>query len=664
LMRRLLHYVILPPEISRVEREYLLRMNRVALIFFVAHFPLLILIAAFNGTDPFLAAKLCALTLLGPLVAYKTLGSPRSLSLIFGLTSVFMGGLLLHFGQGPMQIEMHFYFSVVLALLSVFGNPMVIIASAAAVALHHLLLFLIFPSSVFNYEASLWTVTVHILFVGLETIAACFVARSFFDNVVGLETIVDRRTEELNARNSELKLVLDNVGAGFLAADRNGHLATEHSLALETWLGPFDPNLRVWEYFEAADVEFGRAVRAGWEHLADMILPQQDVLDALPRRMSYRGRELTYAYKAIAANSTILIVVTDVTAQLERDRLADQQRETMNIFRGITSDRGGSIEFLSEGDELLLKVVDDGPSAAETLRAVHTLKGNASLFGISSLVRICHEIEGRNREGSLFDPSDRTLLSKAWASSNLKMSQFLGADDLSRVSVDREDYLEAIAAVRSNAASADVVDLLESWQDEPAFQRLNRIADQAKALADRLGKGPIEVEVQAGRLRLPKAEWAGFWGEFTHVVRNAVDHGLEEPADRIAAGKPPRGRIHLSIERAGDQIRLMVSDDGLGISWPNIRTAAVAAGLPYGTPEELVDAMVIDGITSRKITSEVSGRGVGMGAIRAACLRMGGTLRVTSQPGLGTQLLFLLPATIPSISAEAFEAPRRVSSYA
>lgn len=662
-MRRVLHYVILPAEISRVEREHLTRMNRVALIFFILHLPLLILIAALNGTGPFLAAKLSTLTLFGPLVAYKTLRSQRSISIVFGLTSVFMGGLLVHFGQGPMQIEMHFYFFVVLALLAVYGNPMVIITSATAVALHHLLLFLIFPRSVFNYEASLWTVAVHTLFVGLETIAACFVAKSFFDNVVGLETVVDRRTEELKTRNYELKLVLDNVGQGFLAADRDGLLATEHSLVLEDWLGPFDLNLRVWEYFGAADADFGRAIHAGWEHLADCILPQQDVLETLPRRMSYRGRDLTCAYRSIDSNSTILIVISDVSALLERDRLEDEQRETVSIFRSISSDRVGCVDFLSEGDDLLLKIGSTDSSAIEMLRAVHTLKGNASLFGVSSLARTCHEIEGRNAGASQLRASDQTLLSAAWASSTLRISQFLDSDVPNHVSVDLDEYLEAMAAVRSSSVPRHVVQLLEGWEHEPASHRLNRIADQAKALANRLGKGLIDVEVQAGYLRLPKATWARFWGEFAHVVRNAVDHGLEDAAERIAAGKAPRGRLRLAIERIGDQIRLTASDDGRGISWPDLRRAAATAGLPNETPQELVEAMFIDGITTRKLATEVSGRGIGMGAIRSACLELEGTLRVTSQAGRGTQLVFVFPGTTLSVPVDLPAAPKRLANH-
>jgi two-component system, chemotaxis family, sensor kinase CheA len=375
MMHRLLRYLVLPAEITSGERAYLTRINRIAVIFFILHFPVLISVAALNHTGPFLAAELCALTLFGPLVAYRTLHNPRRISLVFGITSTFMGGLLVHFGQGPMQIEMHFYFFVSLALMAVFANPLIIVASALTIALHHLVLYVVLPSSVFNYEASIWAVAIHTLFVILESIAACFVARSFFDNVVRLEKIVDERTEELRGRNSDLKLVLDNVGQGFLTANQDGVLASEHSRTIETWLGQFGPKERVWTYFGAANADFGRALEEGWSNLADGILSQDAILDSLPRRLSYRNRELLCEYKPIATTSNILIVVSDVTALLQREHLEGEQRETVRIFQNISADRAGTVEFLSEANAIVADLKANAGSSTEVYRAVHPSKG-------------------------------------------------------------------------------------------------------------------------------------------------------------------------------------------------------------------------------------------------------------------------------------------------
>ena len=661
MIHRLLRYLVLPAEITKVERLHLARINRIALVFFLFHFPALITVAALNHTGPALAAELCALILFGPLVAYKTLRNPRLVSLVFGITSMFMGGLLVHFGQGPMRIEMHFYFFVSLALMAVFANPLIIVLSAVTVSVHHLVLYLILPSSVFNYEASFLAVGVHALFVVLESIAACFVARSFFDNVVGLEKVVERRTEQLRNRNTDLKLVLDNVGQGFLTADQHGLLASEHSRAIGTWLGPPARGELIWDYFAAQNEDFGRALKEGWENLADGILAQEAILESLPRRMASRGREFLCEYKPIVSTSSILIVVSDITAQLESQQLEGVQRETLRIFQNINSDRAGSVEFLGESNALVQALKSDAPSTKDVYRAVHTLKGNASLFGISSLEGTCQEVEGRmNQDGGVMRQTDRARVIAAWERTAVIISQFLSGDGSTRISVGEDDYLEAISAIRGSTDRPTVARLLESWRNEAASVRLGRIADQAKSLANRLGKGPIDVKVKAGRLRLPQAPWSSFWAAFAHVVRNAVDHGLEETAERLAAGKSPHGSIRLSVEQVADQIQLTIADDGRGIAWDDLREVATAAGLPAATPQQLTEALFVDGISTKREASEISGQGIGMGAIRAACHRMGGILRVTSEPGLGTQLVFLFPLTslLTPVGASADAVPR------
>ncbi len=187
-------YLALPAEITPFERRYLTRLNKVALIFFYLHIPALMVIAWVAGTRPFFALALTSFVMVGPTIAYRTVQNPRHLSVVYGITAMLMGGLLVHFGQGPVQIEMHFYFFALLAMLCMFANPMVNIVAAVTVALHHLIVWWLVPESVFNYDAAWWVVLVHAAFVVLETIATCFISREFFDNVIGLEKIVEART--------------------------------------------------------------------------------------------------------------------------------------------------------------------------------------------------------------------------------------------------------------------------------------------------------------------------------------------------------------------------------------------------------------------------------------------------------------------------------------
>lgn len=215
---RLRDYLVLPKEVTPYEKNHVGRINRIAAILYFVHIPVFMAVAWWHDTGVLTAFLLTTFCALGPLLANRTL-SERQASLVVGFTSMCMGGLLVHFGQGPVQIEMHFYFFVLLAMLSTYGNPAVVLTAAGTVTVHHLVVWWFLPASVFNYDASFWVVAVHAVFVVVESTASCYLARSFYDDVIGLEKIVQARTAELNDKNAVLAAMRDDL-AGTLADNR------------------------------------------------------------------------------------------------------------------------------------------------------------------------------------------------------------------------------------------------------------------------------------------------------------------------------------------------------------------------------------------------------------------------------------------------------------
>ncbi len=147
--------------------------------------------------------------------------------------------------------------------------------------------------------------------------------------------------------------------------------------------------------------------------------------------------------------------------------------------------------------------------------------------------------------------------------------------------------------------------------------------------------------------------WSNFWSAFVHVVRNAVDHGLETPADRLALGKPESGRIDVATIINKNRFEIVITDDGRGIDWQRIGEAAQAKGLPCSTPEELVAALFADGVSTAKEVTSISGRGVGMAAVKASCENLGGKIHVESDFGKSTTFRFSFP--IESMAPAASE---------
>jgi two-component system chemotaxis sensor kinase CheA len=179
-------------------------------------------------------------------------------------------------------------------------------------------------------------------------------------------------------------------------------------------------------------------------------------------------------------------------------------------------------------------------------------------------------------------------------------------------------------------------------------ERLPRIA---RDVARKLGR-QVDVEVQGAEIELDRAILEELSDPLLHVLRNAVDHGIEPPHLRLLAGKPATGRITIAARRDRDRVVLEISDDGKGMSAGRLREAAVRRGLFSAeqaaalTEREALQLASLPGISTAEAVTDVSGRGVGLDAVRKTLETVGGTLELESTRGLGTRVTLRLPLTV------------------
>lgn len=151
-----------------------------------------------------------------------------------------------------------------------------------------------------------------------------------------------------------------------------------------------------------------------------------------------------------------------------------------------------------------------------------------------------------------------------------------------------------------------------------------------------------------------------------HLVRNAVDHGLEAPDERVAAGKPPAGLIQISAEPAGNEVRIQIRDDGRGIDPERVRRRAVELGMLAAErahqldTQEALELIFQPGFSTARTVTEISGRGVGMDIVRANLLELGGQVRVDSIVGQGTTVTLTIPLTLITSRVLLVQAGRQI----
>ena len=180
------------------------------------------------------------------------------------------------------------------------------------------------------------------------------------------------------------------------------------------------------------------------------------------------------------------------------------------------------------------------------------------------------------------------------------------------------------------------------------FQRLARLLREISA---ELGK-PAELTVEGGETEADKAIVEMLFEPLLHVLRNAMDHGIENKSTRVARGKPVVAAIGLRAERRGEHVVVEVSDDGAGIDVERVRQVAQDRNVLSGellaamSDREVINLIFAPGFSTATVVTDLSGRGVGMDAVRQAVDRLGGSVAVTSQAGQGTTVQFTLPFSV------------------
>ena len=207
-----------------------------------------------------------------------------------------------------------------------------------------------------------------------------------------------------------------------------------------------------------------------------------------------------------------------------------------------------------------------------------------------------------------------------------------------------QEALGTIAALTRDLQEAVMV--MRSQPVKPLFQRMGRILREAAQTLDK----PADLLCEGEMTEVDRSIIERLADPLTHMIRNAIDHGIEDRATRRAAGKPECGHIRLSAAHRSGRVVIELADDGAGIDRSRVKATAIAKGLiaPDAQPTEAeVDALLFHpGFSTARNVTALSGRGVGMDVVRTSLLALGGRISIASQPGRGTRFTLSLPLTL------------------
>jgi predicted ATPase/HPt (histidine-containing phosphotransfer) domain-containing protein len=477
-----------------------------------------------------------------------------------------------------------------------------------------------------------------------------------------LERRVSRRTEELAAKNRQVATMLDNLEQGVFTIGKDRRVEPEFSRHLSAI--------------------FGRGQIAGRDCVE--LLAEGSTLSADARSAASAALGASFGLEPwlAAVNSDHLIheverkgpdgepqllevswsAITDEQGKIEKQLVTVRDATLLRSLRQAARDKdreiGIVVEVLERGvqpfrelsaqghalldESIALVAASAGLRAAEleaVMRQLHTLKGNARFLGLSTLVDALHHAEDacaaahRNADASE-EPRLRARLDAARALlfeydevCERKLAPMTRAPD------GAERALQELSAlVTSVRGVPDPRALLQKLREivrraatTSVMHLLNETGGMLPSLSAELGKPAPELVIQPVDALLDP-QWVGVLRDaLIQCLRNAVYHGIEEPAARAHAGKPEQGRIRLQAESSADAFELRLSDDGRGLALDELRSRFAGAAL---SDDDLAEHIFASGVSTAKQVGLVAGRGVGLHIVRTNLRGRGGDVRV------------------------------------
>lgn len=212
-----------------------------------------------------------------------------------------------------------------------------------------------------------------------------------------------------------------------------------------------------------------------------------------------------------------------------------------------------------------------------------------------------------------------------------------------------EDVTETVANL--DVVTSDLQTAAMKTRMQPIKKVFGRFPRVVRDLARSLNK-KIDLEMRGEETDLDKNLVEALADPLVHLVRNSIDHGIEMPDERVAAGKPASGKVELAAEQAGDQIQLLIRDDGKGIDAEALRRKAIASNLLEEdaanrlSTRECFELIFLPGFSTKQEISDISGRGVGMDVVKTRITQLNGTIAIDSELGRGTTITINVPLTL------------------
>jgi HPt (histidine-containing phosphotransfer) domain-containing protein/two-component sensor histidine kinase len=471
-----------------------------------------------------------------------------------------------------------------------------------------------------------------------------------------LENTVRERTEKLQT-------ILNNVQSGFFLIDQDFIVQEGFTLSCTALFeGRIAPHLRLPEILDLKGKDISTFELLTGQIFED-VLPEDVSISQLPKRFPLKERTLSLDVRAVRDEQDkiklLLFTVTDVTA------LENAERDIQNIqaVLKILAQRDSFEMFLDHSKQSLIEAAEacEKNDASKVRICFHTLKGNSASFGLLETAALIHKIEDESQLTQEHVNKIKESL-MAFLAQNYDVLGISFEGNSKRELLISESIVQQLKQKTTEFHTlAEARAGVERWVENVMLKEIGTLVrplpEFVRRLGERLGKDVV-LEMQGQDIRVDANIMTPILQSMTHLLRNAVDHGIETGGQRHL--KPPQAILRLEFSEDESFWNISLSDDGIGIRTEVLARKALqkglltAAQLAVMSRSEKLQLIFEDGLSTAETMSDISGRGVGMPAVANSVYQAGGTLTVESIEGEGTTFTLRIPRIQKSLEEVKF----------
>lgn len=492
--------------------------------------------------------------------------------------------------------------------------------------------------------------------------------------------ISDRQQDELNHKSQKVKSLLDNADQGFLSFGIDCVVDDEYSQECVKLLGN---NLRggniadiLYPDDRKGNLFFRETLKNVCDEESEMI--KGVMLSLLPEELILNRRAIKIDYKIIT-NQKFMLVLTNITKEKILERKIKQEQNILKMIVAVVSDPTQFYElkddFLAFADNKFSFINNNlsfSTNLSEIYRDIHTFKGSFAQIRMEASVKHLHVLETTlsglkiggehtNQElGQILEQADLhswiekdlDIIKKILGEEFFEKQHKLIVDDKFMFNIEDKITHLLHSDTKHVTTYENILSEINKAKGTTINKALSSYPKLCAEVAENLEKNIFEFKVSGGKEVLMPLHFKPFFKSLIHIFRNAIDHGIEDMGTRLAAGKSELGSISCHVEDHSEYIKIIITDDGAGINTGVLKQKALSAEilteerLARLTEKEVLGLIFHEGLSTNDAVSELSGRGIGMNAVKAEIEKLSGSIEVESHLGKGTTVTLKIPIAI------------------